>query len=122
MQKSRFAQTPIEKQSNQLNLKIYTKNAKLWNRRLFQYKIDKNIFIFRNFINSQLNNFYNEKTFREVLNLNLNLQEDDWKTALRNDLRNLGNTEIKIIQKGNFIDFKESQTNIKDALEQQLLQ
>ena len=104
-------QTPIEKQSTDLSFKIYFQNAKLWNNRLFQYKIDKNIFLFRSFINSQINNFHNEQ--KEVLNSSLDLQKNNWKTALRNDLRNLGNTEIQIIKKNNWTDLKKKQNNIK---------
>ena len=103
-------QTSIEKQNNQLNIKISTQNIQLWNRRLFQYKIDNNIFLFRNFLNDQINNFNNDEqkvlnsrfgfssknnfTTKKLQNINFALQNDDWKIALRNDVRNFGNTEI----------------------------
>ena len=110
------SQTSIEKQSNQLKGKIYVQNANLWNRRLFQYKIDKNIFLFRSFLNCQTNTFHNDK--KDVVNSRLgfsikNLQEDDWKIALRNDVLNLGHNQIKSLKKRSSIDFND-QTNIKN--------
>lgn len=123
------SQTSIEKQSNQLNVKLYVQNANLWNRRLFQYKIDKNIFLFRSFLNCQTNNFHNDKkdVLRSRVGVNIKnffineklknprfFQEDDWKTALRNDVLNLGHTQIKSLKKRSSVDFKNDQTNIKN--------
>ena len=118
--------TIIEKQNKRLNYEMFNKKISynLWNFRFFQYKIYNKLFLVKDFLNTQINNFnYNKKKSNNISNLLLNknnyfinnyenkLLENNnlflkfiknqtdylpnWQNLLRKDLKNLGNTKTE---------------------------
>nr|YP_010835545.1 cell division protein FTSH [Ulva meridionalis]WFS80013.1 cell division protein FTSH [Ulva meridionalis] len=123
--------TIIEKKNNILNFEIGNKKITydIHNFRFFHYKIYNKLFLFKNFLKYQINNFDNYKSLNsfydfiitqqfklnkpikknmvyltnsnEFINILKNKKEPNWKNLLRKDLKNLGSTKNE-----NFIYYK----------------
>ena len=113
--------TIIEKKNNIINFEIGNKKitSDIYNFRFFHYKIYNKLFLFKNFLKYQINNFDNNKSVNSfydfIINQNLKLnkpikkniisnnnkfinilknkKEPNWKNLLRKDLKNLGSTK-----------------------------
>lgn len=130
---SKNFKTIIEKKNNILNFEIGNKKVTydIYNFRFFHYKIYNKLFLFKNFLKYQINDFdnnklstsfydfiitknysFNKKTKNNILLNNKkfidilkNKKEPNWKNLIRKDLKNLGSTKNE-----NFIYYNKSIT------------
>nr|UFQ87354.1 ATP-dependent zinc metalloprotease FtsH [Ulva torta] len=144
---SKNFKTIIEKKNNILNFEIGNKKITydLYNFRFFHYKIYNKLFLFKNFLKYQINNFDNNKSLNSfydfIINQNLNKpikkniisnnnkfinivknkKEPNWKNLLRKDLKNLGsNKSENFIYYNKFIIKYPNLNNNLSYLEEQL--
>lgn len=117
--------TIIEKKNNKLHFEIFNKKItySLSNYRFFHYKIYNKLFLFKNFLNYQINNFYYTNNSNSFYNFLLNKEynlintvktnnksvennkkffklikkqiEPNWQNLIRKDLKNIGSFQNK---------------------------
>nr|YP_009927343.1 ATP-dependent zinc metalloprotease FtsH [Ulva compressa]ARO34841.1 ATP-dependent zinc metalloprotease FtsH [Ulva compressa] len=120
---SKNFKTIIEKKNNILNFEIGNKKvtSNIYNFRFFHYKIYNKLFLFKNFLKYQINDFDNNKlstsfydfiitknhlfdkkikksislTDNKFISILKTKKEPNWKNLIRKDLKNLGSTKNK---------------------------